>query len=224
MGPVMVSLANRIPWLERQLAQGQAAFESLLQTFEAAGSLRTAAKELGLQHHEAVRNARKTWEFQRDLCQVLYRCDLQTAFESKGQAQQHNLRKKEQRSRRMEKEMPASRFRDELSAVMNHAATDHLRTIATSGVASGAMFSLPRDCIHALPSVEAFFEQTATKRRRLALESEPADADGMQVDVDAAVESPNVYFRVVCTTPGSKKTLQLTPGSGSRIGQEDMAI
>lgn len=140
MGPVMVSLANRAPWFERQLQQGHIKFESMLAAFDIARKKRAVVAELGLKHHELFREARQTWQVQAVLSQVLFRCDFLSAFDTKRYAFGHHEKAKEKMKAAYQKNVPDARRALNVETVKNNTILDHFAEVARSAKSCDDIF------------------------------------------------------------------------------------
>ena len=127
MGPVMVSLANRAPWLERQLQQGRITFHSMLAAFDLARQKRAVVAELGFMRHELFRDAKQTWQVQAFLSQVLCRCDLLSAFETKRYAISHDHKAKLKAQASHQKTVYVAKRALTLETVNGNTILDHFR-------------------------------------------------------------------------------------------------
>ena len=98
---VRVSLANRLPMLERQLSAEKLDPLRLLQCFQEARSLKNCPALLGIEGHPGLANLKgiKPAKLRRPLCDVIYRCDLEGLYRSTKDASKYNDDSKKKRKK-----------------------------------------------------------------------------------------------------------------------------
>ena len=115
VGPVRVSLANRLPKLERGLTKGTISGPMLVEAFEKARSLKKVPDMLGLQHSDTLKGAggMRPGELRPLLGKTLYCCDVSGLHLSQEAAAKHNARvkgKAERRAAKLTKKRKAQRY------------------------------------------------------------------------------------------------------------------
>ena len=81
LGPVRVSLANRLPLLEKWLLKGQARIADIVDCFGQSRDMQHAAARLGLRRHPSLLDSGEK-EFRTKLAMVLYNCSLSSMYRS----------------------------------------------------------------------------------------------------------------------------------------------
>ena len=75
LGPVRISLANRLPLLDRWLRRGHVTATNLLDKFSAARSLKKVAGMLRVDDHPGLQGVSHPSSLRRVLAKVIYHCD-----------------------------------------------------------------------------------------------------------------------------------------------------
>jgi hypothetical protein len=100
LGPVRMSLSNRMPMVQRSLKYGFVSGMDLLRCFSAARSLLKVPDILGLSNHPSLKlfsrvgDKVRPAEMRVAVCKVLYRCDLIDMFSSQARVAKAHLAQK----------------------------------------------------------------------------------------------------------------------------------
>ena len=210
IGPVKVSLANRLPMLERMLLAQPAVLHPLLGMFASARNLCKVAEKLDFQGHpllEALPDHPKPWQLKPALERIIYHTDLQSAHRDLKRHSKADESKKEKR-RRQECALVKAKGEVGEDTVWNKALHDYFSQIAVSG----QFYSCPIAAGGQSIALSSFLGTIGTQAQPLA----PAEGDDLHSCVEL-VESHRFFFKVGLVAPSSKRTIKVAPGAGQRI-------
>ena len=167
IGPVRVSLSNRLPLVERWLARGHIDIRDLVHHFGEARSLRRASALLGLECHPALLNFKlfkrgRASQFHPALTKVLYNCDVDSMYRSMKHGSGHDLKGK---ARAAARESRLTRERPKGPATFQEIARAAMKDHFSRRMDTAAAYSCPRSALHVHSLMHAL-DEPATKRRR----------------------------------------------------------
>lgn len=231
LSEVRVSLANRLPMLEKCLVLGVFSFDALVADFESCRNLVAAARMFSFDRHQKVDDilqnpSQRSRHLLRDvLKKVLYRSDLEHLYHSvKPFAKAHDAKDRKQVSLlaklRIHNGLDEGAIQASPFEVMEkYAMLEHFkRFLDTSQI-----YSMPRHQMEIQPLHDVL---QAPPKRSKAVVAVSADgtmdlvpdipADG---DDDASVDRDLVFFRVVLINPSHKKRVKSSVRGKIEVGQ-----
>ena len=156
IGPTRVSLANRLPLLERLLLRGHADVQTVIRHFARARKLSAIPALLGFEKHPALRGVKKASALRPVLAHIIYGTGLEDAFRSVAAVSKEHRRAQVDEAIREEKLLRGEKrtkkgcgFDDVLLRSMH----DHFSKICD--------FS----CYYSVPKHAACFENLSQARR-----------------------------------------------------------
>lgn len=222
IGPVRVSLSNRLLLLERWLCRDQNHIEQVVSAFSKARSLRKACMLLGVDRHPALLGNDKisrrggTSALHTLLTSVFYHCNIMSVYRELRAAALEDKAAKDKQRRRDTKLTTAPTGPITWPMVHHKAMLDHF------------MCTIDRTCFYSCPSalmrltsLSSVLEQPATKRLRA--ESGPLESTGDLLTGDGGA-SNLVYFQSTYTHVGRKKTVRTSVGAGGRLKDSDILV
>ena len=221
IGPVRISLANRLPLLGRWTQRGEIDGNTLLNAFSRCRSLKSVPAMLGLDEHPALVEG-KPWSMRVSLARVLYHCDLESMFESHELQKKHDAKRKRQALAEEARLLKAAgRGKQDLtySRVLKGAMEDHFAK--QHGNTNHVFYAAPRACV-TVTQLEEVLQEPPSKRARLQADSEDDEEEGMALpeDLDASsanVADPLLYFQVSLLAPSEKRVVRVHVGAGGRV-------
>ena len=221
IGPVRISLANRLPLLGRWTQRGEIDGNTLLNAFSLCRSLKSVPAMLGLDEHPALVEGRP-WSMRVSLARVLYHCDLESMFESHELQKKHDAKRKRQALAEEARLLKAAgRGKQDLtySRVLKGAMEDHFAK--QHGNTNHVFYAAPRACV-TVTQLEEVLQEPPSKRARLQADSEDEEEEGMALpeDLDASsanVADPLLYFQVSLLAPSEKRVVRVHVGAGGRV-------
>ena len=227
MGPVMVSLCNRMPWLEKQLTVAPLFLQELCESFSVVRKQKRVPFLFGFERHPAVQPKKRGRDSTAVLTEIVYRCDMEAAFATKDAAAKHHSNAKKRERNEWTKALGNATKRLTEDSIVRHAILPRVREIATQD--HNVVYSVPRHMLLSVCEVRMFHSQHISKMRR-------SDDDLQEhfgaavVDVDDAQDAPDspdhsdLFFSIIKATPSSKKVVGVAPGAGNRMSTTDIAI
>ena len=228
-----VSMALRVPDVERDILNSEEAFCQMCVFAEEAVSVRRIPRSLGLHGHPWIRALRttpgspspQTSTWVSVLSAVLYRCDDTTAFENHKQAKRRHQMAVQKQAREAKPYVNVARKPLAIDDVLNKAAIEHLRErCRAEDIYSYTMDSGGAQLPH-LTSLRGYLQQPLGS-------AQIADAHQFGMDTDEVVavsgegggESVRVSFRVVSTRPAEKKTQPRGVSAGRKVSSDQIAV
>ena len=153
----VVSLTLRVPDIKAELKADARFFDELIAAFALARDPRKAAQQLGIQNHPSLLDATFSRLHRNNIVglvnKIVYRCDLESKFESHLSARQEHDAHVSKRARLSKKELQSLVQQDgnqhlqrrvldhSFDSVLRVAIRDHFK-VTSSHVGSGAMYTL----------------------------------------------------------------------------------
>ncbi|CAE7488403.1 unnamed protein product, partial [Symbiodinium sp. KB8] len=229
LGPVRVSLANRLPLFERWLKRGHVSAADFLTFFMQARRLRAIPCLLNIEDHPSFDGdvlAGKPSQLHTLLTKVLYRCSLKDMYHSFASVGKEHERAK-RGAAKMQAQLVDNGARQALSLerVLRVSMMQHLVKLHNDDEGT-VFYSSPQSCL-ALQSVESALNEPLTKRQRADPDA-AAEAEydvPMDLDIDAVDAAPEqreqqtVTFQIVLKNPSDKKTIRPAVGAGGRLSK-----
>ena len=227
IGPVRVSLSNRMSMMEKKITHDPSYVQRLVEQFVTTRSMVNIAPALGLQRHPQLDGAPRHHSSLRVLLgKVVYNCDLEFRFLS----MKAEMKIQEQYKRKLGE--ADKRFCDEKVAVteqsiLRDVMLAHLRErLDLSG--PSLVFSVPRGSFSSMQALQDVLDKPRAKARRgpALLEPEPFGADDA-FDVETCKEAEtagDIFFSIVSLVPANRKTIRVDVGTGGTLSQESIAI
>jgi hypothetical protein len=224
ISPVRVSMANRMPLLERLLARGHVNALRLLEVFTQARKLAKLPGLLCIESHDLLLEpCASSAPRRKALCSVIYQCDLKSLFWPSEAAKRHHQRAKYKHGREIAKVLgdrgrPGCQGQSGQLAyepIVMRAMMAHLVKVHQPA----STYSAPKSACEA-SSLLAALSQPQTLARA-GPDPYPAAPDddgdtGAGLDIDGASE-PHIFFHIVLANPAAKKLVPVAIGSGGRI-------
>ena len=220
LGPVRISLANRLPLLTRWVQRGHVDSVELVRLFSKSRSLKKIPGLLDIADHpdlDAAQFRKGPASMRVLLGKLIYRCNIRDMYHSYEVAGKANERSKRAAAKAQAKLIPSNSSaltydRVVLCAMQQHMLQNHEASATT------CYYSAPRQCMQ-LQSVEAVLEEPSTKRQRV--DALPDDADsGLAPDVGMWVpDTQPVTFQILLKNPGDKKVIRPAVGVGGRLAK-----
>ena len=228
LGPVRISLANRLPLLERWLQRGHVSAQELLSAFEKCRSLKKLPFLLGVEDHPLLVDnygAQKPAQMRVALAKVIYHCDLQSMYEPHDAASRENFRLKRKAAdaqARLVGRQAAGALQFE--GVLRNAMVQHM-LVKHDDAEGTCYYSAPRSCL-TFRSVEALLQEPQTKRCRGDLDEDVAEANALMPELDVDVPPPSevVTFQIVMKNPNDKKLLRPCVGAGGKLSKGAVVV
>lgn len=218
IGPVRVSLANRLGMFDRSVRKGQIDCAELLRLFAQARSLQRVPGLLGLDGHPDLQfgNARPA-SLRVALAKVVYHCDMVNMFKNSGAEARANQAGKRRAAVAEAKLLAVGRPRKarDFDTVVRHAMQSHL--LCMHEAVPARMYSARRSCLELAPFAH-MLEQPATKASQAA--GDLPTGDDLPCDVECnpkADESDIVHFQITLKNPKDKQVVRVAPGAGGRL-------
>ena len=225
IGPVRISLANRLPLLERWVKRGHVSAKELLDFFTQCRSLKAVPSLLNLVNHPALDDEyfKRPAKMRVKLAAIMYRCDLSDMYKSHdsfAKANEKLKRKAVDQQLKLLDRCAAGALTHE--TVLRNAMQCHL--LALHDENDGACFySCSSRCLN-LQSVSAALSEPLSKQRRLAAGG-PRDEELLPPDVDICdVPSNSVTFQIVMKNPADKKVIRPSVGAGGRLSKGAVVV
>ena len=232
LGPVRVSLSNRLPLIEARIASDPNFLSELAACCEEARDFKHVPTAMGFEEHPLLQTSRlkAPSDWVPVLTQIIYRCALDDLFDDKSMdVRYHTLSKNRvayTSAKRVREAAPAvARVQD--AGVLRQAMVEHLKETADAG----AWYSVPGHALQLERLFEYFAEAetvAAAKRRRLV--HQVGDDFGLSLDHEAAGEdkgssySDLCYFRIRSSAAGDKKHQRPAAGAGGVLLSSQFAI
>ena len=220
IGPVRVSLSNRLPLLDRWVRRGHVCPKKLVSAFTSCRSLMTVPSQLNVSDHPSLDGmfSKSPASMRVVLPKVLYRCslpDMYHSFDAMGKAHDKSKRKRaETQARLVEKDSRALSFDKMLfSAMQQHMLTKHEESEGT------CFHTVPRSCL-ALQTVEAALNEPQTKQRRVSQDAVQDAPVAPDVDLHQEIApAQSVTFQILMKNPGDKKVIRPAVGAGGKLSK-----
>ena len=194
MGPVRVSLANRMGMLETRLLRDEGFGQELLSEFAAARSIKKIATMLNLEGHPLYTDLdvkhTNVAALRPILTAMIYHCDLEARYFSMHEFMRGHDKKKRSRQGKIDRMCRGAQTVLSHSAIRRATLLDHLRQHLKPGV----VYSVPRGTFQGSQSLLEFLDQPGTQWQRGAGDL----GDDMIVDVEAEDEDTNENMFSVC--------------------------
>ena len=234
IGPVRVSLSNRLQMLEKWIVHGHMTAEELVACFDRMRSLKSLMREFGFDLTPEVMQRRSVGSeqprrlhhnFLRPVCiKVFYVCGVESMYRSlRAQADHDRKAKDQQRRKEASAAAPERLCRD---SVKRRAMVEHCAEV----IDSNSFYGCPASA-WSLTSLGGVLNEPASKRARLnsgALclrgEVDLLDAEGVGVDPLQSDPQGMIYIQPVFANAGRKKVVRTSPGAGGRLNQNDMLV
>ena len=235
VGPVRISLANRLPMLERWLSMGHYSGEALYRHFQVARNLSDGAKQLGLHFHPVLFGSsaqdRHPAKMRARLCNVLYHADLETMFLDTSRENKLDGRTNNQRERDAAKLAGAPRVKMSHDVVIRRTMMDHQQHVFDTE--NGFFYSVPRYMLN-VENLDGVLKTPASKRSKsnghaaIPVILDAGDVVPYDLDEDVPGAHGNtqqlVFFRCVIARPSKKRTVVVAVGAGSRLDGNQSAV
>ena len=233
MGPVRVSLSNRLPLLERHVRDDPRYLLRLVECFEEARHFKQIPMLLGLADHPSLQHLRRmrSSDLVQVLTRIIYRCDLYDVFHDKAEfARQHEIQQNNA-NRKAAKLVAKEKVVVSEGHVWRDAMLQHIRAVFMPDcfyATSRSTMTMER-LSHYLGQSETM----AAKRRRLADDGAGdlvLDVDGLMPDghadaeAAAALAHDRCYFKIRHITPGDRKVARVAVGAGRSLQSTQFAI
>ena len=233
-GPVRVSLSNRLPLMERWLKRGQLDMVKLVHYFDQSRKIVEAAKLLNLEDHpclvgfsESKGRGQKDSKVLYWLTKVLYGVALESMYRSTAKAGKHDATLK-----RKAKDMETKLLRSGPRATSFQALEAELmRDHMAQRFSTDYVYSCSSSILLVQP-LASCLQGPRSKRARLlpaldgpVLALEDGASDPIQCDVEIEAQVGDIlYFKVVSSSFGNKKTVKMPMGAGGRIEQNALTL
>ncbi len=200
IGPTRVSLANRLPLLERLLLRDPSFIIGFLEDFESARSMKAIPDLLGFTAHPLLGGGNlasySTSEMVPLVSSIFYHCDLENSYRSLRVVKKLDTTERGKRSRD-EANVSRTFFHSGQDTILRLAIADHFRKTYTPG----KFYSIPAAAEANHTSLDAYVESTATQvaenaRRKRAR----ASGEELLAIEDAHPECRDIYFQVALDT------------------------
>ena len=214
LGPVRVSLANRMPMLQRNLLSGHYDGAELLQCFHFARNLKNLVKTFGLEDHPTLSGRQLEYG---DVARAIYHATLPDLFSEKGEQSKANVTHKRKAAEAEAKLVGKSTALVDYSSVWGNACQSHIETISNANTT----FCMPAD-IMSVECLKAVLAKPMAKRRRL--DDGSPERPGPEFESSGGDGIPCVFFNVVLANIGAKKFPRVAPGGGGKVKRGQIAI
>ena len=213
IGPVRVSLANRIHMVQHWLQCGQCTVEQLIHNFDKVRHLSSIAALLGIEQHPTIVNhlqAKKSGSLSQSawrvmLPHIIYNVDFQSSFRDLSAAERVHMRHLRQRKGDGDLKKKGITFFDvEMSAMRQHMSTH---------MALGDYYACPHSLL-SLASMES---------GRVCPPTPPLDPEEAEPQ-ELLRREPLCFFSLAVTQIGYKKTMFVSAGLSGHIAADDLAI
>ena len=226
IGPVRISLANRLPLLERWMKRGHVSAQELLHFFNDCRSLKTIPSLLNLANHPAIEDDffRRPAKMRVSLARIMYRCDLQNMYASHDTfAREHDKLKRKAMHRELkllDREAVGALTHETL---LRSAMQSHMLLLHNDEGEGACFYTCPSTCLN-LQSVSAALTEPLSKRPRVEAQL-PQVEDLLPPDVDVC-EAPasTITFQIVMKNPADKKVIRPAVGAGGRLGKGAVVV
>ena len=226
LGPVRVSLANRLPMLEKWLTRGVFSLEDLLNKFEEARQLKATIHTLGIAQHPSMSNSSgmKSSHMRNRVGKMLYRCDLDNMMFSLKKPMR--LHKQKQAAKRVKaaRLCVSNKEVDTSTCLLQTLMRDHFAVVARDA----CTFSLP--VAHArLQTLTEFLEKPESSKKRGHGESRGSGSDEQVLLPDHEGDEPvpvdsRMFFKMLLTNPSAKISVPVVVGAGGLISSNYVAV
>ena len=248
LGPVRVSLANRLELIESRLTLSPDTMQRLVRELHRTRSLRKIPALFSFADHALLRECipedkrRRPSYYAAPCAAIIYRCDIHSLFQSYSGENKRHARKQDSDRR---KGAHLFNERDHVGpgrakpppvtadSCMQALMLDHFRSVARTTGTTATVFQIPTSACQMVPlgSFLGNADSVGESKRR---EVEAADASmAPDMDVGASLDAPGdpegagidtMFFRCVHLQPSDKKQVKLAPGAGRRIRSTAIAI
>jgi hypothetical protein len=230
LGPVRVSLANRLPMLERWLERGAVKVADLLEYFEAAREIKQIPSLLGFSDHPDLKDlhSMSTFKARKAISQIMYRCDLSHLYHSlKVAGKAHakvNVKRKRDTAAFLAKDCKRRKVVADEHSVTIELMRDHFSQIHGSG--SDLVFVVPQSSVRTETTTTLL---TTPAAQRISDADEDANhAIGLDIEADSDAENIAVegllYFKVALHSPGQRSMIPVSVGAGGNVPRGIFAV
>ena len=228
VGPVKVSLANRMPLLERWLKRKHVQVIDVVQSLSGTRTLPRAASLLNLDNHPAMRDVSGLRRggpaaMHPVLASVLYNCDMDSMFKPQKEAAATDRTAKRKRAA-TELRLTGARTHRHLPKfheVEKAAMIEHLITV----LSMQAVYKCPRTLLDMQPLSTRLDEPNTKRQRTLSVDTLPDhDITTDVAEIAQDVVGGDVHFKLVLANPSKKKLLKPAIGIGGRVCQGEALV
>ena len=223
IGPVRVSLSNRLRLIEASIARDEEFGKQLLQCFSSARSLKTIAAELNLEGHplwcgkDTKLNRLHTSQSRILLTAMIYHCDIEARFHSMKEFMKSTNQKKARRQRLLTR-LCGGTPQPDVALIYRTALLDYVQ----AQVQPGEFYSVGHEVFVGMESLQG--DTPATEWRQAAIPVKDEDID-FDMDTEQAKPKPDsVFFQIVSAKPGQRKILKGGVGTGNVIRKHHIAL
>ena len=223
IGPVRISLANRLPMFERWIRRGTLKLPLFLKAFEQTREIVRAPFLFGIETHPLLKGGfrrgkrKSSWSVRNALNKIIYRCDIDSMFQDTRDAAVRDAKKKAAQARKNARFMAQTRRfgMGTFECVQQKALEGHFRvTLDKNKFYSTGAAGM------GLKRMSTALTETACKRLRV--DEDAAECDGADiVDLDGMVPSigldEQIVFRIVQDNPSKKKTVRVPLAGGRKV-------
>ena len=216
IGATRISLSNRLPMLCSSLKKGHIDIHRLLAHFELARSSSRCLALLGLEAHPCFNNVALRAVKRKDLIKAIYHCNIEDLFLSQAQYSKLNESKKRKDAAAAAKHIPQERAALDYTSVVQVAMQSHFVSTAKPGT----IYAVPKREVD-MVELSSRLHTPQTKRVR-----NDEDDDALMDDLEGhpVVSEEQLYFRIVLTNIGRRKTPYIAPGAGGKLRQSNIAV
>jgi hypothetical protein len=234
LGPVRCSLSNRLPLLERLVAQGKMPITALTDAFDKARNFGDAAFNIGVDTFPRLLKEKPNVgsnDFRQCLIEAIYRVDTEHLFLSMKASIKYDRDDKRNEIKGLAK-LLGKDGRARCDAAVAATAFDDVRRTAmrdhfAATASSSHIYSVQRKLISPI-AVDTMIMEPRTKMARvMASKEEPLQAIGdidADVDESANLNADRVYFQITYLRPGQKRLNAAAVGAGGYVDQKHVAV
>lgn len=222
LGPVRLSLSNRLPMVERWIRLGFFDGLDLLNAFSKTRELMKAPDVFGVGLHPRISSVTHPAEMRVGLTKVIYRCEIMDMFRSQSAAKEHHDRRKRKSTYQDAKLIEEKTSKEDLTfqIVKRTAMDDHVRAQMQGG--GGNIFSCPARYLQ-MVSLEALLDTPRTKQPRISEPQAEAFCD-IEAEGDHIDDAGTIYFEPVWRNIGKKRTMRVAVGAGQHLKDADVSV
>lgn len=200
IGPVRISLSNRLEMMESMIRRDPATLHRLVDHFETARRLVALPSVMDLGGHPLIlalsRSQRTVSTMRRILGKVIYMADVESRFVSLKTVMKAHAADRRKTQRR-DLVQAGSIVAVNETSMLQMALLDHMR----ARMDQSGFFSLPQGVLRSLVPLASLLDEPASKRARIAGD----DGDALVPDLDIDNVRSHIFFKVANYYPGRKK-------------------